>query len=192
MPGTEPTVSQSLTLILDEVHQLLNRLQAEQPTALEQVAAALSEASAVFVHGAGRSGVAVRALAMRLMHLGLTVHVVGETTTPSIAEGDVLFAVSGSGTTASVVRSAETAVSVGARVVALTNEASSPIAQAASLTLLVGAASKTDRSGTASAQYAGSLFEQSVLLIGDALFHTVWQRSGQSAEALWPRHANLE
>jgi len=129
---------------------------------------------------------------MRLMHLGLTVHVVGETTTPSIAEGDVLFAVSGSGTTASVVRSAETAVSVGARVVALTNEASSPIAQAASLTLLVGAASKTDRSGTASAQYAGSLFEQSVLLIGDALFHTVWQRSGQSAEALWPRHANLE
>ncbi|RYY09415.1 MAG: 6-phospho-3-hexuloisomerase [Alphaproteobacteria bacterium] len=192
MPGTEPTVSQSLTLILDEVHQLLNRLQAEQPTALEQVAAALSEASTVFVHGAGRSGVAVRALAMRLMHLGLTVHVVGETTTPAIAEGDVLLAVSGSGTTVSVVRSAETAVSVGARVVAVTNEASSPLAQAASLTLLVGAASKTDRSGTASAQYAGSLFEQSVLLIGDALFHTVWQRSGQSAEALWPRHANLE
>ena len=54
------------------------------------------------------------------------------------------------------------------------------------------AATKTDRSGTASAQYAGGLFEQAVALVGDAVFHALWARGGQSADDLWPRHANLE
>ena len=35
-------------------------------------------------------------------------------------------------------------------------------------------------------------FEQVVVLVGDALFHALWQRSGQSADDMWPRHANLE
>jgi 6-phospho-3-hexuloisomerase len=56
----------------------------------------------------------------------------------------------------------------------------------------VPAAEKLDRSASASAQYAGSLFEQTVVLLGDALFHALWRRSGQSADELWPRHANLE
>ena len=43
--------------------------------------------------------------AMRLMHLGLTVHVVGETTAPAIRSNDLLLAASGSGTTAGVERS---------------------------------------------------------------------------------------
>jgi len=191
-PATEPAVSQSLTVVVNEVQELLRRVGDGQAEALEGVATALTDATAVFVHGAGRSGIALRSLAMRLMHLGLTVHVVGETTAPAITRGDVLLAVSGSGTTAGVVRAAETAASVGARVVAVTNASDSPLSRVASLTLLLGAASKTDRSRSASEQYAGSLFEQAVLLVGDAIFHTLWRRSGQTAEAIWPRHANLE
>src|SRR5665811_602610 len=38
----------------------------------------------VFVMGAGRSGLAAKAFAMRLMHLGLNVYVVGETVTPCL------------------------------------------------------------------------------------------------------------
>jgi 6-phospho-3-hexuloisomerase len=47
--------------------------------------------------------------AMRFMHLGYTVFIVE--TTPAILEGDLLLVASGSGTTSSVVSSAEKAKS---------------------------------------------------------------------------------
>jgi len=30
------------------------------------------------------------------------------------------------------------------------------------------------------------------VLLGDAVFHALWKRSGADADELWPRHANLE
>ena len=60
---------------------------------------ALLSAKRVFVIGAGRSGLVAKAFAMRLMHLGLDIHVVGETITPALREGDILVVVSGSGET---------------------------------------------------------------------------------------------
>lgn len=158
-----------------------------------QAAVELTEAARrVFVHGAGRSGLALRMTAMRLMHLGLDVHVVGETTTPAISGGDLLIAASGSGATPGVVRAAETAKSAGARLLAITTAPGSRLAQLADAVLVVPAATKTDRSQLHTSQYAGSLFEQAVVLLGDALFDTLWKRSGVSADELWPRHTNLE
>ena len=56
----------------------------------------------VFVYGAGRSGLMLRALAMRLMQMGKCAYVVGETVTPSVEEGDLLILASASGKTHSV------------------------------------------------------------------------------------------
>ena len=42
------------------------------------------------------------AFAMRLMHLGFVVYVIGDVTTPSINEDDCLIAISGSGETRTV------------------------------------------------------------------------------------------
>jgi 6-phospho-3-hexuloisomerase len=53
--------------------------------------------------GAGRSGLAARAFAMRLMHLGFDVHVVGDVTTPVPTKEDLVIIVSGSGMTRSIV-----------------------------------------------------------------------------------------
>lgn len=158
----------------------------------ERAAAALGEAARVFVLGAGRSGIALRMTAMRLMHLGLEVHVVGDATTPAIARGDALLVASGSGSTTGLVRSASAAKAAGATILALSAAAESPLAELADHLLVVPAAAKLDRSGTNSTQYAGSLFEQSVVLVGDALFDILWRRSGSTAEELWHRHANLE
>lgn len=188
--STQPrSTDASMALIQDELSAVLSRVSESQLTALAEH---LSGARRVFVHGAGRSGLALRMTAMRLMHLGLSVHVVGEVTTPAIGSGDLLLVASGSGTTESIVRAATTADSTGADVAVLTTAESSPLAALASVVVVVPAAAKLDRSGTASAQYAGSLFEQAVALIGDAVFHTLWQRSGRTADELWPRHANLE
>jgi 6-phospho-3-hexuloisomerase len=185
-------VGDALTAIGTEVATVVAALVRSDTDGLARVAALIAAAPRVFVVGAGRSGLALRMTAMRLMHLGLDVHVVGEVTTPAIERGDLLVTASGSGTTGVVVRAAETAAGVGADVVLLTTAADSALASSATVALVVPAAAKLDRSGTASEQYAGSLFEQSVVLIGDALFHALWQRSGQSADDLWPRHANLE
>ncbi|MBC7724043.1 MAG: SIS domain-containing protein [Burkholderiaceae bacterium] len=180
---------EAIALIATENTRLVATL---DPRSLADAASALTAADAVFVLGAGRSGLALRMTAMRLMHLGLTVHIVGDVTTPAIRAGDVLLVASGSGTSAGIVGSARTAAEVGASVVALTTAATSPLAALATVVIEVAAADKLDRAATKSDQYAGSLFEQSVVTIGDALFHTLWVRSGRSADDLWPRHANLD
>ncbi|WP_420365749.1 6-phospho-3-hexuloisomerase [Curtobacterium sp. L3-7] len=185
----EPSVPESFGLVLRELDDLAPRI---DPEATAQFVTLVEDARRVFVHGAGRSGLALRMTAMRLMHLGLDVHVVGEVTTPAIGPGDLLVVASGSGTTTGIVQAARTAASVGASVVAVSTTSDSPLSSVAATTVVLPAATKTDRSGTASAQYAGGLFEQAVALLGDALFHTLWARGGQSADDLWPRHANLE
>lgn len=76
----------------------------------------MDEASRIFLVGAGRSGLVGRFFAMRLMHLGKQVYMVGDTTTPSIQQHDLLIAVSGSGNTQSVVVMAEKARHMGAKV----------------------------------------------------------------------------
>lgn len=73
---------------------------------LDQLAAGLLGAPRGFVTGEGRSGFMARAFAMRLAHLGLPVAVLGETTTPPASDGDILVAVSGSGTTHGTVHQA--------------------------------------------------------------------------------------
>ena len=65
---------------------------------LDDVEPLLTKDKRIFVLGAGRSGLMARAFAMRLMHIGYTPYVIGETITPSVQAGDVLVAVSGSGT----------------------------------------------------------------------------------------------
>jgi 6-phospho-3-hexuloisomerase len=192
MDVSDAGVGHSLARIGRELDSVLEQLVHDDPTALAAFAELIAEAPRIFVLGAGRSGLALRMTAMRLMHLGLDVHVVGEVTAPAIVAGDLLLTASGSGTTGGIVRAAQTSVSLGARVAAITVDSESPLAKLADVTIVVPAAGKLDRSGSASAQYAGSLFEQSVVLIGDALFDTLWQRSGKSADELWPRHANIE
>ncbi|KQQ28547.1 6-phospho-3-hexuloisomerase [Frondihabitans sp. Leaf304] len=189
MTETPTSVATSLRSIESELRATVDTIAQHD---LDSFADALSKADRVFVYGAGRSGLALQMTAMRLMHLGLTVHVVGETTTPAAGSGDVLLTASGSGTTASIVRAAETAKSAGSTVVAITTATDSPLGQLSAEVLVVPAAAKLDRSGTASAQYAGSLFEQTVVLLGDALFDALWKRSGLTADDIWPRHANLE
>ncbi|SDH75845.1 6-phospho-3-hexuloisomerase [Mucilaginibacter sp. P25] len=152
----------------------------------------INKASAIFLIASGRSGFAMRSVAMRLMHLGLRVYFVGETTTPAIQKGDLLWAASGSGTTSTIVKAAQKAKQVGARVIAMTTNVSSSLAGLADVHMLIPAAEKKDHNGAKSIQYAGSLFEQAVLLLGDAIFTELWKLYGTPAEELWKRHANME
>ena len=179
----------NLSLIQDELAGTTNAIDVQQ---LAVLADRIRGADRIFLAGAGRSGLVLRMAAMRLMHLGLTVHVAGDTTTPAIASGDLLLLASGSGTTSGVVKAAETAIAAGADVAAVTTNPGSPLAGLADALVIIPAAQKTDHGSSLSRQYSGSLFEQSLFLATEAVFQTLWENTNEPAESLWLRHANLE
>ena len=179
----------NLNLILDENMGLAKSLKIES---LIPYVYHIQQAKRIFIIAAGRSGFAMRSTAMRLMHLGLTVFYVGDTTTPAIEHGDLLIAASGSGTTKSIVSAAEKAIAAGANLVAITTDIDSNLAMLANHIVHIPAAGKQDHSKKISAQYAGSLFEQFLLLVNDSVFQSLWKLSEKPAEELWKKHANLE
>ncbi|WP_293785903.1 6-phospho-3-hexuloisomerase [uncultured Pedobacter sp.] len=179
----------NLDSIIEENTQLARKVQLDR---LIPFIYHIQQAKRIFITAAGRSGFAMQSAAMRLMHLGLTVYYVGDTTSPAIGTGDLLIAASGSGATSSIVRAVEKAIGAGANVVGITTNAESPLAKLCNHLVLVPAAEKEDHSKKVSTQYAGSLFEQFLLLLNDAVFQSLWKLSGQPAEELWKRHANLE
>jgi len=183
-------IRKMVNAVLDEMHRTLARV---PPEGLERLVEAILKADRVYVAGGGRSGLMARAFAMRLMHLGLMTYVVGETTTPAIRSGDVLVSCSASGETQVTVLVSRVAHDAGARVFAITATPDSPMARLADDVIVIPAPSKRSpaRAGE-SLQYGGSLFEQALLVLLDALGLDIGRRLGTAPQEVDSRHANLE
>lgn len=182
-------IQQNLTQVLSENYALAAALEYKD---FGSLVSSIQMAESIFLFAAGRSGFSMRSIAMRLMHLDFKVYFVGDTTTPAIQTGDLLWVASGSGTTGSIVKAAEKAKAAGAKVIAITTNPTSMLAGICDTHILLPAAEKEDHGGSKSKQYAGSLFEQALLLLGDAVFMELWKIDGSPAETLWKRHANME
>lgn len=151
-------------------------------------------ADRVFVGGVGRSGLAMRAFAMRLMHLGKPVHVVGDVTTPAITAKDLLILGSGSGSTSSLLLAANKARKLGCRIVLITADPDSVIALVAETVVRIDAPTPKaeSTSGNVSTQPMGSLFEQSLFILLDAFIMAMMPRLGETEETMFKKHANME
>ena len=158
---------------------------AEQSAALDSLVDEIIRASRVYLTGVGRSGLAARALAMRLMHIGIDAYAVGEVATPGIDTGDLLIAVTSSGR-GTIAEQARVADGVGASVAAITTRSDGDLQRLSRTTVVLPI-----RAGVETAQHAGSLFEQSALVVGDAVCRAVQERLGVPTETLDRRHANL-
>ena len=180
-----------ISQILDELGETVGHI---CNNSAEKLTDAIIAADTIFVAGAGRSGLAMKSFAMRLMHMGFDTYVVGETVTPSITDKDVLLIGSGSGSTSSLVVSANKADAIGATICLITIDENSPIAQVAEVVLTIPAPSpKVNRDlGFRSIQPMGSLFEQSFLLTLDAIVLLLMEKTGKTSESMFTRHANLE
>ena len=153
--------------IIQELGKNTGYLQEEQ---MQRLIAAVLEAKHIFTAGAGRSGLAMRAFSMRLMHLGYTVFFVGETITPAMEAGDVFIGVSGSGKSAGVVGDAKKAAEKGCTVIAVTSKPQSPLAEEAECVLVIPGTVKGDTGESrGSVQLLSSLFDQSLHITLDAL-----------------------
>ena len=188
-PEHRSTVEVGLTTILDELGECLRAVDADE---LLSALNAIDQAKRVFVAGAGRSRLGVRGLAMRLMHIGKTSHVVGETTTPAIDAGDLLLVGSGSGRTASLQEFVKKAKEVSATVLLFTIDPESPLAERADHVVRVPGYSPRVPSSKTSAQPMGSLFEQSLFILLDCIVLLLLQRDHYRPEEMRNRHANLE
>jgi 6-phospho-3-hexuloisomerase len=182
----------ALEQILVEVSACVRQVSTEE---LAQAAELMEFYPRIFVAGAGRSGLCMRALSMRLMHLGKTVYVVGETTTPRLASTDLLILGSGSGRTTGLLAMAERARHQGAKILLFTTDATSPLAEMADFRVVIPAPSLNATAGKSdpiSVQPMGSLFEQSMLILCDSLILGLMQKAGVIAAQMLERHANLE
>lgn len=139
----------------------------------------------LFLAGGGRSGLMCRAVGMRLVHIGLAVSIVGETTTPAIKNGDVLWVFSASGSGAGLATQVEGAKRIGANIALFTTRDSSLTSLADVVVRLpIGSDVKSE-------QHGGSLFEQASLILGDSIAAIVQQRLGISDSEMDARHFNL-
>ncbi|MBQ9480359.1 MAG: SIS domain-containing protein [Selenomonadaceae bacterium] len=155
-----------------KINSIINELEAAAPQVLDDKVDAMIDAVSnherVFVYGTGRSGLMLKAFAMRLMQLGLTAYVVGETTTPSVKRGDLLVIASASGETDTVVSAVSKAVKGGVDVAAITGNHESSVSRLVKPLVTIDSSTKFSTS-SASAQPLGSLFEQMLLLYFDSI-----------------------
>ena len=174
---------------LEEVTRLLSFI---DPDAGQALGDGILGAKRIFVLGAGRSGLMLEAFAMRLMHIGLTAHVVGAATTPPIGRGDLLIVSSASGSTATVLSAARAARRARARVAALTAGGSTSVSKLADLSVRFRGAKTKALEATSSAMPLGTVFEQASLVFLDALVAHLAARRGVTEEDMRSRHNNLE
>jgi len=184
--------TETLKTVVDELGDCLTRVSPDSiGTALDE----LSKTKRVFLAGAGRSALAIRGFGMRLMHMRRTVYVVGETTTPGIKKGDLLFIGSGSGRTSSLLAMAQKAKQLGARLILVTIDPQSPIGKLADCVVQIPAPSPKAHRNKAlsrSIQPMGSLFEQSLLLLLDSIVLLLMDKEKINSDEMFESHANLE
>lgn len=185
-------IMNDVSLIIGEIETVLGRVPSE---AVENLLHFILGAPRIFVAGTGRSALMARAFAMRLMHLGLEVYVVGEAVTPAASKGDLLIVASGSGATESVAAIAAKAKNKGLDIALLTIVSQSPIGNLADCTIRIPSPSPKARlkgDETESVQPMGTLFEQAMMVLFDAMVLQLMKKKRHGMAAMFERHANIE
>jgi 6-phospho-3-hexuloisomerase len=177
-------MNRTIDRILAELTEIAGRTAEED---LARLADRILEADRVYVVGMGRSGLMARAFAMRLMHLGLSVFVAGETTTPSIEEGDLLVCCTRYGRSGTLLHFIDKAHAAGALAAVITMDLDSPMVEKADEVLQIPVEGDVE-----TRQPLGTLFEQILLLTLDALVIVLMMKRGFTEREMARLHTNLE
>lgn len=177
--------------VVKELDRTLANISADEA---ERLVEKIATSKKILVAGAGRSGLAMKAFAMRLAHMGFEAYVVGETVTPNFEEADLLLIGSGSGETGSLVSMAGKAKKIGGSVALITILPESSIGKLADLSVKIPAPTPKASGAEAwiSIQPMGSLFEQSLLIFLDIIILKLMEQMANDSANMFKRHANLE
>jgi len=175
------------SLILNKVTSILEATAESHEKTLVEM---LDGAKRIFISGAGRSKLVGNFFAMRLMHGGYDVNVVGEIVTPSIKNGDLLIIISGSGETEQLIAFTKKAKEIGAKIALISAKDDSTIGDLADLVLQIGR--NEQYSNKVRGMPMGTVFELSTLMFLEATISHVIHEKGIEEEIMRSRHANLE
>ena len=178
------STTERLDTILAEMRGVFARMPAD---AVAQLAGEIAAARRVLVYGAGRTGLVLQAFAMRLMHLGLDGHFVGQLSAPPVRSGDLLLTVLVLGRLPTADGLIGSAKAAGARVVAIS--ARPELVQGADLVIPLPAQTMADP--LTSILPLGSPFELALSLLCDLTVVELMTLLGRSNADLAARHANL-
>lgn len=165
-------------------------------------------AKRIYVAGAGRSGLIARAFAMRLLHLGYEVYVVGETVTPALVPGDTMVVFSGSGETVSMATFCATVKGLGGTICLITASPESKISRIADCVVNLGDLTgyyhgdqssyeirqMTGKYRSIASAFAplGTLFETLALIFSDAVISALMEAKKEDIGELKGRLTNME
>jgi len=155
----------------------------------------------IFVMGAGRSGLVAKGFAMRLMHLGFNVYVVGETVTPAVETGDLLIVISGSGESKSINEMSALAKAKGTRLASVTSNRDSTLGTISDSIVVVKGRTKMSGMDFMERQVVGShisfaplgtTFEITTMVFLDGVIAALMEITKKSEEDMKRKHATLE
>ncbi len=181
------------TMAAQAVSEVGAALAALAPDTAERMCREILQAKRIVCYGVGREGLMMKALCMRLMHLGLDAHVVGDMTTPPIGEGDLLLVSAGPGQFSTIAALMGVAREAGARTLAVTAQPGGGAARQADTVIHLPAQTMaSDQAGAVSLLPMGSLYEAAQLLFFDLISILLREKTGQTADEMRRRHTNLE
>jgi 6-phospho-3-hexuloisomerase len=174
-----------------EVGEVFARLDESQ---VDRLLVAIEKAKKIACFGAGREGLMMRALAMRLFHLGYNVAVAGDMTAPYLGSGDLLLLSAGTGFFYTGDGMRQAAQAAGAKVFCLTAQPEGRIPRNSDDYLDLPAQTMASDQGQqkTSALPMGSLFELAQFLLGELIVFELMRRNRITADAARARHTNLE
>ncbi len=178
--------------VLDEHRQVYEKIDAD---GLRSFIDEVKLHNRIFLIGVGREGMATRAFAMRLMHMGKEIHWIWDDTTPSIEKGDLLIATSGDGSIGHIHYICERAKEAGAVIYVVTGSPSGNTAKnlADKVFFIPAAVYRGKDDVVLSFQPMGNLFEQCLLIVFDLIVMTIVQETPDlSFEAMSHKHRNVE
>lgn len=161
--------------------------------ALERLVDDIQTADDVFFIGVGRVMLALDAICKRLTHLGIRAHCVGDITEPAIKDTDLLIVGSGSGESIVPVVIAKKAKELGAKIVHIGSNPNGSVSEHVDYMVRVPVQTRLYLPDEVrSSQIMTSLFEQTLLILGDVIAQMIVDKRRVDLKALWQYHANLE
>lgn len=202
MASNPKEVGSMATQICTQIASVLSKPTHPYPPPLDllvtELATVASQNGRVFLYGVGREGLMLKALCMRLAHLGLSAHFVFDMTTPPIAAGDLLISSAGPGGFSTVDAICAVARSHGGRVLLLTAQPETgSCVKHASAVAYVAAQTMADDADAGEVKSRpllpmGSVYEGALFVLFEMVVYKLGEALGESPEAVRSRHTNLE
>jgi 6-phospho-3-hexuloisomerase len=159
---------------------------------LDPAVEAIVSAKRAMLYGCGREGLMMRALAMRLHHLGLDVCMQGDMNAFPLGRGDLFLCAAGPGDIATASALCGVARGAGARVLVVTAEPEGATSAMADELLVIPAQTMARDIGSGAVLPMGSLFEGAMFLVFEVLVLRLRDALGETAESMRARHTNME